>query len=69
MAKTFKIENKDTNRKAVGVYDEDLDEWCVKFYIDGKHQKRADYFTNDRDDAVGTAKLEVNRTLLQAARA
>lgn len=31
-------------------------EYCVKLYIDGVYQKGADYFTDDKEDAEGTAK-------------
>ena len=32
------------------------DEWVVKLYIDGVYQKYSNYFTNDHEDAVQTAK-------------
>lgn len=35
-------------------------EYAVWFYRDGVRQKDADYFTNDKDDAIGTAKHFVN---------
>lgn len=31
-------------------------EYVVKFYKDGVYQEEADYFTEDREDAVNTAK-------------
>lgn len=42
-------------------FDEDWDEWVVMFYLDGRHQTRADYHTDDEDDALGTAKLWINQ--------
>lgn len=36
-------------------------DWCeyvVKFYNHGKHQKRADYHTDDRQDAIDTAEYQ-----------
>ena len=38
----------------------DWSEWVVRLFIDGKHQKAADYFTNDREDATITAAAMVN---------
>jgi hypothetical protein len=38
----------------------DWGEWVVRLFIDGKHQKAADYFTNDREDATITATAMVN---------
>lgn len=32
-------------------------EYRVKLYYDGEYQPEADYFTNDKEDAVLTAKL------------
>ncbi len=37
-------------------------EWAecvVRFYINGKHMKRADYHTDDRTDAINTADHSV----------
>lgn len=31
-------------------------EFTVKLYVRGVHQKDADYHTSDRDDALGTAQ-------------
>lgn len=31
-------------------------EYRVRLFVDGVHVKDADYFTNDREDAEGTAK-------------
>ncbi len=36
-------------------------EYQVKLFIDGKHYPKADYFTDDKEDAVCTAKLMVEQ--------
>lgn len=41
--------------KALIYYDASLREYCVKFFRDGVHQEKADYFTNDKQDAISTA--------------
>lgn len=38
----------------------DLGEHQVKFYTDGKHHVDADYHTDDKEDAEGTAKHQIN---------
>lgn len=35
--------------------DAEWDEYRVRFYINGKHQKDADYHTTDKQDAYDTA--------------
>lgn len=50
-------------KKTAKIYkDTETGEFCVKFYVDGKYQKDADYFTDDKDDALGTAKAEIKRS-------
>lgn len=39
--------------------DSDLDEYQVKFHTDGKHLPDADYFSDDKADAEGTAKAQI----------
>lgn len=41
--------------------DSDLSEYKVKFYEDGKHHEPADYFTDDKEDATDTAKMQCDR--------
>jgi hypothetical protein len=36
--------------------DTEWNEYVVKFYVNGEHQSEADYHTDDKDDAVGTAE-------------
>lgn len=47
------------NREARVMYDTDVQEYIVKFYTNGKHYAPADYFTDDKADAQGTARLEL----------
>ena len=41
-------------------YNSELKEYRVKFYINGVHQVDADYFTDSKNDAIGTAEHQVN---------
>lgn len=43
-------------------YDSDLAEYVAKLYVDGKHYEPADYFTDDKGDALGTASAMLNPT-------
>lgn len=43
------------------VRDSDTSEFIVMFYRDGVHHEPADYYTNDKKDALGTAFLELER--------
>ena len=33
----------------------DWGEWVVRLFLDGEHQKKADYFAADKEDATETA--------------
>jgi len=56
------ITKQTTGNKTAKIYkDSDTGEFIVKFYVDGVYQKDADYFTDDREDALGTAKSEIKR--------
>jgi outer membrane protein assembly factor BamE (lipoprotein component of BamABCDE complex) len=46
--------------KAVVHRDAEWDEYRVQFHKDGVHQKKADYHTDDKEDAHSTAKYHVN---------
>jgi hypothetical protein len=47
----------DSGAKSYRVYkDADWNEYVVKFYLNGRHQTDADYHTDDKNDAMGTAK-------------
>lgn len=45
--------------KAVVHKDSEWGEYRVQFHKDGKHQAKADFHTDDKDDAHGTAKHHV----------
>ena len=50
-------------KSAVVRWNTDYKEFVVKFYVANVHQKDADYFTNNREDAVGTARLHCGGSL------
>lgn len=39
-------------------------EYVVRLYILGHHHTGADYFTDDKADAIGTARLMADRSLV-----
>jgi len=43
------------------LYDREWDEYSVKWYDDGEHDEDKTYYTNDKKDALGTAKLSLER--------
>ena len=50
------------NLRAKIYYDPEYQEFVVKFFDGGRYLGDAkDYFTNDKDDAVGTARAELQR--------
>jgi hypothetical protein len=51
------IENDDMELSAKVYRDTDWNEYRVKFFECGIHQVEADYHTDDKDDALDTAKL------------
>jgi hypothetical protein len=52
-----KLDNESAVRNLVKVYrDSANDEFVCKLFISGKHKPRADYFTNDKADAIATAE-------------
>jgi len=53
------IHSPDGKRMAKVYRDRDWDEFIVKFYANGEHQEEADYHTDDRTDAEGTAAHEM----------
>jgi putative SOS response-associated peptidase YedK len=48
-------------KKAVVLWDEEWEEFRTRFYKDGKHLKKADSHTDDRQDAEQTARHWVNQ--------
>lgn len=47
------------NRTATVRKDADLGEYVVQFTKDDKRQPRADYFTGCKQDAIGTARVQI----------
>lgn len=47
--------------KATTHKDSDTGEYTVKFHTDNKHLPNVDYFTDDKSDASGTAKTQVDK--------
>lgn len=39
----------------------DWEEYTVRFYINGVHQRKADYHADDKQDAIETADFWTNR--------
>lgn len=56
------VQTHTNGNRSAKVYGKNEDgEHVVKFFVDNKHQKNADYHTDDLDDAHGTAKHHVNQ--------
>lgn len=47
------------NNKAVITFNPDYEEYTVKFYNDGIYYEEADYFTDNKQDAIDTANSEL----------
>ena len=63
-AKLIKTHASADGKRVAKVYrDAEWDEYHVKHYTDGKHHSKADYHTDDKDDAHGTAKLFVKEEI------
>lgn len=43
--------------KTVVLYAVPIQEYVVKYYVDGKVWPNCSYYTTDKDDAISTAKL------------
>lgn len=50
----------DSSRMVRVMLDRETEEYVARLYIDLKHYEPADYFTDDKSDAISTA-----RTMLQ----
>jgi len=46
-------------------YNRGLNEYTVKFFIDGVYQSKADYYTDDKSDAEDTAEHFKSGSLVQ----
>lgn len=53
--------NRSVGVKAKVYFNSDFEEYIVKFYSDNVYHDNADYFTDDKDDALNTATLEIDR--------
>lgn len=51
------------SREAIVYFHAEWKEYCVRFYLNGVHQRLADYFTDDKEDAISSADYFVNREL------
>lgn len=48
-------------RKIKTYYDSDLKEYVVRFYnSQGIHMDASDYFTSDKEDALSTARIDLD---------
>lgn len=56
---------KDGPHRAYVIKDDHWDEFRAELWIDGEHQKNADYHTDDRTDALHTAKHMLNEAAAQ----
>lgn len=59
MARRLIARIEDGNKVARVYRDTEWDEFVVKFWVDGERREQADYYTNDRGDAISTAKYWV----------
>lgn len=53
--------NENHTREARVYYHADWQEYVVRFYINGKHQRKADYHADDKQDALDTADYWTNK--------
>ncbi|MGL4649733.1 MAG: hypothetical protein ACRC1H_10025 [Caldilineaceae bacterium] len=56
-----KIVSASADASAIVLFDADYEEFRVELRVKGRHQKAADYFTDDRKDALGTAAAMLAR--------
>ena len=54
------------NARAVVYRDPANDEYIVKFHRNRQHLQNADYFTDDKGDAINTAHAELSRMAEQS---
>jgi hypothetical protein len=57
-------ESSDGKKQAKVYKDTEWGEYRVKFYKDGKHLAKADYHTNEVDDAHGTSQLHIKEEIM-----
>lgn len=56
LRKVTTLQNADGTRRAVVYRDAEWGEFRVCFTLNGTEKPRADYFTDDKGDAIGTAR-------------
>ena len=59
--KVFGYDNKDKGRACAVFYDFDYEEYVVKFYEEGLYMEGADYFSDDKIDAIDTGCVWCNQ--------
>jgi hypothetical protein len=59
--KVFGYDNKNNGRACAVFYDFDYEEYVVKFYEEGKYLPDADYFSDDKIDAIDTGCVFCNK--------
>ena len=60
LCKVASVESPDGTRRAVVYRDSEWGEFRVNFTLDGTRKPRAYYHTDDKADALGTARLMCN---------
>lgn len=69
MSKPVLISRERNDNKEAKVYwDSYTKEYTVKFLLDGKHQDKADYYTNDREDAIATSRTIWDKHVVKHAK-
>jgi len=56
-----KMANEQSGKEAKVYLDREYAEYIVQFFDNGKYQREADYHTDDKDDAIGTAQMFLKR--------
>ena len=56
-----KMANEQSGKEAKVYLDREYAEYIVQFFDNGEYQREADYYTDDKDDAFGTAQMFLKR--------
>lgn len=57
----IKVRSLKLNRNRADIFfNDDLEEYLVKWFFEGKHLEGADYFTDDKSDAYETARIQLD---------
>lgn len=62
MRQIKKMRSQSGNLEIRVMENEDWDEFIVQMWSDGKHLKKSDYHTDDKEDAIRTAKSMIKAT-------